>query len=395
MTSETDNIVIPIKTNKLKTFSTIGKTAIARLISDTLSIKTSIDKFNRLLVIGKSRDTDLEELLSYSLSPVPMSPGTTDGTPCKTVKAKRMHEFEKGVKHLAQVPVGSALIVDGKTFIHQIHTMTSTFGKLADRLLQDLMHMAIQCICLRVDFVCDQYPVHSIKNCERDRRAMGGTQVIHITRPDHKTPKQFKKYLANRRNKELLIEFLFQCWTRCDPGILGNVLLVVSHGDVCHSIVVNDAVVAVTEVPDLFSEHEEADTRLLLHAHQTDRVFSSLTIKSPDIIVLSLAKSQDFHGCLLLFMTEYGSNNRIINITELGIKLGQEKCQAIIGLHIFTGCDSISAFMGKGKRNPLGLMLESEAFCSTFIALRCGWEALDNIIPDVVHSVLIERFCWC
>ena len=155
---------------------------------------------------------------------------------------------------------------------------------------------------------------------------MRGTRVIHITRPDHKTPKQFKKYLANGRNKELLIEFLFQCWSRCDPGILGNVLLVVSHGDVCHSIVVNDAVVAVTEVSHLFSDHEDANTRLLLHAHQTARVFSSVTIKSPDtdVMVLSLAKFQDFHGCLLFFMAGSGSNNRIINITELEIMLGQE-----------------------------------------------------------------------
>ena len=139
----------------------------------------------------------MEELLSYVLRPVPMSLETTDGTPCKTVKAKLMHELEKDVEHIDQVPAGSALIVDGIAFIHQIHTMPSTFGQLADRLLQDLMHMAIQCRCVRVDFVCDQYPVQNIKNCERDRRAMGGTQVIHITRPDHKTPKQFKKYLAN------------------------------------------------------------------------------------------------------------------------------------------------------------------------------------------------------
>ena len=94
-----------------------------------------------------------------------------------------MHELEKDVKHLDQVQAGSALIVDGMDFIPQIHTMPSTFGQLADRLLQDLMHMEIQCRCLRVDFVCDQYPVQSIKNCERKRRAMGGTQVIHITRP--------------------------------------------------------------------------------------------------------------------------------------------------------------------------------------------------------------------
>ena len=284
MTSETDKIVNPIKTNKLKTIFTIVKTAIARLISETVSIKTSSEKFNRLLIIGKSRYIDLEELLSYALSPVPMSLGTIDGTPCKTVKAKPMHKLEKDVEHLDHVPAGSALIVDGMAFIHQINTMPSTFRQLADRQLQDLMHMAIQ--CLRVVFVCDLYPVQSIKKCERNRRAMGGTQVIHITRPDHKTPKQFTKYLANGRNKELLIEFLFQCWTRCDPGILGNVLLIVSHGDVCHSIVVNDAVVAVTEVPDLFSDHEESDTRFLLHTQQTAQVFSSVTIKRPDTDVM-------------------------------------------------------------------------------------------------------------
>ena len=73
MTSESDKIVNLIKTNKLKTFFTIVKTAIARLISETVSIKTSSEKFNRLLIIGKSRDIDLEELLSYALSPVPMS----------------------------------------------------------------------------------------------------------------------------------------------------------------------------------------------------------------------------------------------------------------------------------------------------------------------------------
>ena len=96
-------------------------------------------------------------------------------------------------------------------------------------------------------------------------------------------------------------------------------------------------------------------------------------------MVLSLAKSQYFHGCLLLFMTGSGSNNRVINITELGIKVGQEKCQAILGQHIFTGCDSISVFKGKGKTKPLVLMLESEAFCSAFIALECGWEVPDDI----------------
>ena len=64
MTSEIDDIVNPIKTNKLvNTFSTFGKISIARIISETVSLKASSDIFNRLLIIGKSRDIDLEELL--------------------------------------------------------------------------------------------------------------------------------------------------------------------------------------------------------------------------------------------------------------------------------------------------------------------------------------------
>ena len=176
-----------------------------------------------------------------------MSLGTTDGTPCKTVNAKLMHALEKDVEHLDQVPAGSALFFDGMAFIHKIHTMPSTFGQLADRLLQDLMHMAIQFRYVRVDFVCDQYPVQIIKNCERDV-----VLWVHSGHPHPKTRPQDTKAIqeisGKWRNKELLIEFIFQCWTRCDPVILGNVLLVVSHGEVCHSIVVNNAVVAVTEV---------------------------------------------------------------------------------------------------------------------------------------------------
>ena len=120
----------------------------------------------------------------------------------------------------------------------------------------------------------------------------------------------------------------------------------VSHGEVCHSIVVNDTVVAYAKVPDLSSDHEGADTWLLFHAHQAAQVFSSVTIKKPDtdVMVLAYAKSHDFHGCLLLFMTGSDRNNRIINVTELGINLGQEKFWAILGLHRFTGCDSISAY---------------------------------------------------
>ena len=127
MTSENDNILNPIKTNQLKTFSTVGKTAITRIRSEANN-----NMLNCLLIIGKSRGIDLEELLSYARVPVPMSLENTDGIPRKTVNDKLMYESENDVEPLAQVLVGSALIVDGMAFTHQIHTMPSTFGQLAD-----------------------------------------------------------------------------------------------------------------------------------------------------------------------------------------------------------------------------------------------------------------------
>ena len=389
MKCETDKIFLPIKTNKLKTFSTIGKTSISKTKCETLSLKTTSDMFNRLLIIGRTREVDLKELLSYALMPVPMSLGTSDGTPCKTVKAKLMHEIEKDVEPLAQIPAGTALIVDGMAFIQQIYTVPSTFGELADKLLEDLLKMALRYKCCRVDFVCDRYPVQSIKNCERDRRAVGGTQVFKITRQDQKTPKQFKKFLASGENKECLVEFLFQCWSKCDPGKLADISLIVSHGEACHSLKVIENALEVQRISELFSDHEEADTRLLLHARHAAQVFSTVVIKSPDtdVMILSVAKSHDFHECVLLFLTGTGIDNRIINITEVGMKLGREKCQGILGLHIFTGCDSVSAFKGKGKIKPLGLMLESDTFCSAFMALGCTWEVSDDILPAIEKFV--------
>ena len=35
------------------------------------------------------------------------------------------------------------------------------------------------------------------------------------------------------------------------------------------------------------------------------------------------------------------------------------------------------------ETNPLGLVLESEAFCSAFMAIGRDWEVPDDIIPDV------------
>lgn len=331
---------------------------------------------------------DLKELLTYSLTPVPLSLGTSDGTMTKTNKSALLHELEKGTECVSRVPAGSALIVDAMAFIHQMHNIPPTFGQLADHLLKCLLDTAKSYGSHRIDFVCDRYPTCSIKDCERDRRAASGAQKVKITRAEQKTPKQFKKYLADGSNKEDLIEFLYESWVKCDPKVLGDITLVVAHAKECHSLSVQHDCLVRTEIPVLFSDHEEADTRLLLHAYHAASDFSTVVIKSPDtdVFILSLATANEFLGCDLLFLTGSGNSRRIINVFEISRKYTPEECKAILGLHVFSGCDSISAFQGKGKIKPLQLVLKTDDFVNCFANLGTDWDFSDDALP------VFERF---
>ena len=46
-----------------------------------------------------------------------------------------------------------------------------------------------------------------------------------------------------------------------------------------------------------------------------------------------------------------GTQNRVhyIDIGKLGASLGADVCEVLLGMHALTGCDSVSAFGGRGK----------------------------------------------
>ena len=49
-------------------------------------------------------------------------------------------------------------------------------------------------------------------------------------------------------------------------------------------------------------------------------------------------------------------------MSKLAGVLGQEASKALLGLHAFTGCDSVSAFSGIGKAWPLKLLRSKNEF---------------------------------
>ena len=122
------------------------------------------------------------------------------------------------------------------------------------------------------------------------------------------------------------------------------------EGQVCHA------------VPALQSNHEEADTRLVLHAaHAGNGGHSHVVIKSldTDVALLAVAHSSQTNGTVL-FLTGNKHRRRYVNLSQTGRKLGPQVCRVLPGMHALTGCDSTSAFVGKGKVQALQLVTSCE-----------------------------------
>ena len=102
----------------------------------------------------------------------------------------------------------------------------------------------------------------------------------------------------------------------------------------------------------LTHDHEEADTLILLHALDvfTRDPFSQVDIFSPDTdVFLLLIHKHDALCADTNFVTGSKDDQKYTPIGKCYELLGPELCAALIGFHVFTGCDQIGRFNGKSK----------------------------------------------
>ncbi|XP_070559991.1 uncharacterized protein [Ptychodera flava] len=147
-------------------------------------------------------------------------------------------------------------------------------------------------------------------------------------------------------------------------------------------------IMVTIEVQELRCDHEEADTRLLLHTkhaasyEDTDTVI----IRSPDtdVIILTISIIHCLQANLYQHIT--GRNGRILHVNRIADGLGEKAAQALVGIHVFSGCDTVSAFRGKSKKKLVKIMLSEESHIATFHQLGMEWEITDQLLQR------IERF---
>lgn len=343
-----------LKSNKLKTFSM----PVRKQKTKSNQISCSPGLFDRLLVISQQRTVDLKKVLTYSLGQISWSLGKSDGGLVKTAKSALMNAVEKDLDEncyiqYTQLPKDiSTLILDGMAEIQALKP-PSTFGLYANVLLDKIVSMANSYSVARVDFVCDCYPAISVKNLERERRGAQGGQRVSVYGPQQKIPVKFADFLAVGDNKRSLVKFICEEWSKTSLEM--DIVIAVAYETECVQLEFskNGGAPIATKLTSLNTDHEEADTRMLLHVKNamTD-VGEKVILKSQDtdVFIICLANFSKLPSGTLYLFTGRGQHMRYINIGASVEKLGVEFCQALLGLHAITGCDSVSSFYGKGKR---------------------------------------------
>ncbi|XP_065197855.1 uncharacterized protein LOC135829379 [Sycon ciliatum] len=375
----------PLKKLQLKTFTLKKQKKKTPGSGQAEILRSDRSTFSRIALIAQTRQMDMRHVLSYPLGPLPWALATTSGSLVKTSKSALLPLLtDKAIVDDSTHPHDGALIVDAMALLRSMKTssLPSTFAEYAECILDRLCKFFAR--YARVDFVVDTYRDMSIKNLERSSRAASGTLRQHITGADQRLPRQFAKFLAVGDNKEELIAFLAVQWQR--PAMVEKVPeqreLVVTSGSSCVMIKRQAGATSVVPVPDLECSHEEADTRLLLHAsHAGSAGYPTVTVKSPDTDVAVLAAFA--RHCIsgrLYFLTGTGNKVRCIDMATVSDELGPELCQALPGFHAFTGCDSTSAFAYRGKKAALKILQSTGPVGSTsrqaFTSLGKGFEPL-------------------
>ena len=159
-------------------------------------------------------------------------------------------------------------------------------------------------------------------------------------------------------NKTNLIEFIVHEWLQqktCDR--LDGKQLFVTCGSKCYMLTKEES----KEVSDLESTHEEADTRMIFHAAHASRTGNTSVVivsEDTDVFLLTVAFNTDISAAIY---QKCGKNThtRYVDVSKVATTQGPDVCKGLLGILAFTGCDTISAFAGKGKVGALKLLQKS------------------------------------
>ena len=183
--------------------------------------------------------------------------------------------------------------------------------------------------------------------------------------------------MSNPVNKANLTHFLCQRWADTCVNVVTVGKTVVLAGGFRDPLRVVKLTLGNAEVMDeLRSDHEEADTRMMLHALHASQDHDRVVIQSPDtdVAILAIYSFGSLHCPELWFRTGTKDKLRYLPLHTIANNLGPSMCAALPGFHSLTGCDSTSALSGIGKKKGFDLLKASHEHQQSMSQLGDGLE---------------------
>ena len=152
--------------------------------------------------------------------------------------------------------------------------------------------------------------------------------------------------------------------------------------------------VNVSDLTNLFSSQEEADTRMLLHAVHLASTYERIIIRSNDtdvlVLLLYYASKEQLGSSVYMHaghMSQFRDRRRYIPICDIVSKVGKDICQNLPAAHSLTGSDTTAAFFQIGKRTAYSklaeLVKEKTSILKTF--------GMSDNVTSLYHKILCQQ----
>ena len=315
------------------------------------------DMFIRIIiVVAENTNFDLRRVMSYPITPYPLSMAHADAALLKLVKTSKSALLKKleeaQTEKLTEAPTSSsARIYDGGLLIHStLSTMNpgTLYGSVARSILSRVCTGAAN----EVHVCLDKYVTNSIKDSERKLRGAEDS-AYSITGAEQTLKQKGDRLLKNGTFKDALGRFLLKEWGKSHyHNILNGRTLYASYGGECTQYMADNNQIIVSNPTHLQANHEEADT--LIAFHLVNITASNVLVRASDtdvlIILVGIVGSQRPEvraNTQVIMDCGDGNTRRFINVTNIVEELEARQPglpRAMPAVHAFTGCDFTSAF---------------------------------------------------
>ena len=244
-------------------------------------------------------------------------------------------------------PLSEVVVLDGAAIVNMLKPGSArTFQDYAKDVFLPYVKSQVD-KAQRVDIVWDDHREGTLKAQTREKRGKG---VRRRVSPQNAVPQNWGEFLRLADNNKELFSFLSRevATIHTEKQVISTLL----EDVICRQERNTEGLASCS--------HEEADTRIMLHVADAAKEYTSVTIWTvdSDVVILAVYVFAQLRASLTRLWVAFGTgkNYRMISAHGIYAALGEEKSLALPMFHALTGCDTVSSFSGRGKKNSMGDM---------------------------------------